>query len=111
MTTKEEHRDDLANMIADFPQTFTYGGEDFIGTRTPVGKRNTLEDGGYMNEFDVFVIVGQEKRVGLGPDGRAVWNTTFTGSQPAPGELITMDEQSFRIERITPDELNVALKI
>ena len=111
MTTKEEHREDLANMIDDFPQAFTYAGEDFIGTRTPIGKRNTLEDGGYMNEFDVFVIVGNEKRVGPGPDGRQVWNATFTGETPQVGQLLTMDDQSFRIERITPDELNVGIKI
>ena len=109
MTTAEEWREQIANMIDDAPATFTYNGTDYIGTTGSRGDRKNLDDGGFLHAYDYWLVVGREKRTRVLNSADVVWTATFK-TEPDVEEKVVIDGVEYRIEHKVIDEFGAGIQ-
>ena len=79
------YADDLAEMITDLPVNYTIGATTYTGAVNEITKGQDAGDGGFLDDFDLTLI------------GKKADHSSL----PAIGSKMTVDSQSYRIERIT----------
>ena len=92
MSFQTELRDDLAEMVADLPVTFTFDGTNYTGTQSERTTTQTLEPGGYLDDFDLTLVVPLQVKVS------GAWQTTFT-TEPDHGDQITIGSRTYKVIR------------
>jgi hypothetical protein len=82
-----EYTDDIAEMIADLPVTYSIGAVTYLsaGTIGTVDKGNDLTEGGFLDDVDAVLIA---KKIDH-------------GTLPAIGSKLTLDSVVYRVTRIT----------
>ena len=89
--TKAELVSDLRELIDDLPVVFNIGGTDYTGTSSQVASTKTLEEGGFLQEFDKVLV--------------AVIDDFPNSVIPDNGTRVTIAGRDYRIEKTTPDDL------
>ena len=84
MTLAERHDTDLAAIIADAGNTFTFNGADYACIASDKIDRKELEEGGFLADFDLSI----QSRVSL------------FSTLPVAGEQVTYDSVARRIVRV-----------
>lgn len=92
---------DLRAIIAADPVTFTYNGAEYIGTRSGLNYRQTLELGGFQDEPEMSLVIAQFDQ----------YNAPTIEPLPSIGEKITIGTKVYRIDRIERDAEGVAYQM
>ncbi len=79
------YADDIAEMISDLPVNYIIGSTTYQGAVNEISKGQDAGEGGFLDDFDLIVI------------GKKSAHTSL----PAVGSKMTVDSQSYRIEKIT----------
>lgn len=80
-----EYTDDIAEMIADWPVTYTIGATSYTGTIGTIDRGNDLSEGGFLDDVDAVLIAKK----------------TDHSTLPAIGVQVSIDSTQYRITRIT----------
>jgi len=87
-----EYTDDIAEMIADLPVSYVIGATTYTGAVNEIAKGQDSGEGGFLDDFDL-TLVGKK---------------ADHSSLPALGSKMTVDGQSYRIEKITTTPADAA---
>ena len=79
------YADDLAEMITDLPVNYIIGATTYTGAVNEITKGQDAGEGGFLDDFDLTLI------------GKKADHSSL----PAIGTKMTVDSQSYSIERIT----------
>jgi|TARA_R100001463_G_scaffold15305_2_gene40002 hypothetical protein len=79
-----EYTDDIAEMISDWPVTYTIGSTNYTGTIGTIDTGNELEQGGFLDDVDAVLIA------------KKLDHSTV----PSIGTKITIATVQYRITRI-----------
>ena len=80
-----EYTDDIAEMVADLPVNYVIGATTYTGAVNEIAKGQDAGEGGFLDDFDLTVVAKKADHSTL----------------PALGSKMTVDGQSYRIEKIT----------
>lgn len=97
-------------MIDDFPQDFIFNGKTYTGTRGELVHRNTLQPGGFQEDYDLGITIGLEKRVKVSPWVPIVWEQTFA-TEPNVRDTVTVGEVIYRVMTTSRDPLAVGIRM
>lgn len=92
MSLQTEQSADLAEIITELGETFTFSGSTIPCAVTFRGQGRNNEIGGYLDDFDVQITA----RVAALP-----------GTPPAVGNTLTHRSRSYRIDRVNLGQTNV----
>ena len=84
MTLAEIHDADLAFILAEAGNTFTWSGADYACILADLNTTKDLQEGGFMPDFDLSVTTRR---------------SLFGDTLPASGELVTIDSAQYRVVR------------
>ena len=87
-----EYTDDISEMIADLPVNYIIGATTYTGAVNEISKGNDAGEGGFLDDFDLTVVAKKADHSSL----------------PAIGSKMTVDGQSYRIEKITTTPADAA---
>ena len=80
-----EYTDDIAEMIADWPVTYTIGATSYTGTIGTIDTGNDLAEGGFLDDVDAVLIAKK----------------TDHSTLPGMVAQVTIGSTQYRIPRIT----------
>ncbi len=87
-----EYTDDIAEMIAELPVSYTIGVTTYTGAVNEISKGQDAGEGGFLDDFDLTLIAKKADHSSL----------------PAIGSKLTLDGQIYRIEKITTTPADTA---
>jgi hypothetical protein len=87
-----EYTDDIAEMIADLPVSYVIGVTTYTGAVNEISKGQDSGDGGFLDDFDLTIVAKKADHSTL----------------PDIGSKLTVDGQSYRIEKITTTPADAA---
>ena len=87
-----EYTDDIAEMIADWPVSYSIGAVTYTGTVATIDQGNDLTEGGFLDDVDAVLI------------GKKQDHSTL----PAIGTQISIGTTQYRINRITTTPADAA---
>ena len=87
-----EYTDDIAEMITDLPVNYIIGVTTYTGAVNEISKGNDAGEGGFLDDFDLTVVAKKADHSTL----------------PDIGSKLTVDGQSYRIEKITTTPADAA---
>lgn len=87
-----EYTDDIAEMIAELPVSYTIGVTTYTGAVNEISKGQDAGEGGFLDDFDLSLIAKKADHSSL----------------PAIGSKLTLDGQIYRIEKITTTPADTA---
>lgn len=87
-----EYTDDIAEMIADLPVNYIIGVTTYTGAVNEISKGQDSGEGGFLDDFDLTVVAKKADHSTL----------------PDIGSKMTVDGQSYRIEKITTTPADAA---
>ena len=87
-----EYTDDIAEMIDDLPVSYVIGVTTYTGAVNEIAKGQDSGEGGFLDDFDLTLI------------GKKADHSSL----PALGSKMTVDSQSYRIEKITTTPADAA---
>jgi len=87
-----EYTDDIAEMIADLPVSYVIGVTTYTGAVNEISKGQDSGEGGFLDDFDLTIVAKKADHSTL----------------PDIGSKLTVDGQSYRIEKITTTPADAA---
>ena len=87
-----EYTDDIAEMIAELPVSYTIGVTTYTGAVNEISKGQDAGEGGFLDDFALTLIAKKADHSSL----------------PAIGSKLTLDGQIYRIEKITTTPADTA---
>ena len=87
-----EYTDDIAEMIADLPVSYVIGVTTYTGAVNEISKGQDAGEGGFLDDFDLTIVAKKADHSTL----------------PDIGSKLTVDGQSYRIEKITTTPADAA---
>jgi len=87
-----EYTDDIAEMIADLPVSYVIGVTTYTGAVNETSKGQDSGEGGFLDDFDLTIVAKKADHSTL----------------PDIGSKLTVDGQSYRIEKITTTPADAA---
>lgn len=87
-----EYTDDISEMIADLPVSYVIGVTTYTGAVNEISKGQDAGEGGFLDDFDLTVVAKKADHSSL----------------PDIGSKMTVDGQSYRIEKITTTPADAA---
>lgn len=108
MTFAEQAERDLLNAISDTPLTFVSNEATYTdaATRGALITAERMLDGGILEEPDLVITTTRHKLNGAGD-----LKDRFAGDvPPAVGEVLTIDDVNYRIDRMHEDEFGVGIQ-
>ena len=123
MTLAEQTARDLLNIISDAPLTFTFDSVEYEdgATRGALINSQRLMEGGFMGEPDLSITTCLKKLNGVASEAHCCCPCghddpgcdlidRFSSDPPAVGEIITVDDVDYRIDRIHTDEFSLGVQ-
>lgn len=99
--TLENVTRDYIQLLNDAPVDFTFEGVEYTGTRGALTKANNMNEGGFVNDFDLQVATSIKK---VDQNDNLV-NRFSNGVTPDTGDKITVGGTNYRVERVIYDNL------
>ena len=87
-----EYTDDIAEMITDLPVSYVIGVTTYTGAVNEISKGQDAGEGGFLDDFDLTIVAKKADHSTL----------------PDIGSKLTVDGQSYRIEKITTTPADAA---